>query len=168
MLEQDSGHPYMKRDQVWNQSNDKQSGTWHRPWWHISTVTLQVGIPGWFLWPSLWTQPRVRVWRVWKKNMQKSVVFACSDPCFVRIFQTTLRRASICCTMFYYGSKNCWVLCSKKQLQIFEHFPVDFSILGRWNSQSTKSTNRSSSETKGYPGYMFDIGVSHIKWFKKC
>lgn len=59
----------------------------------------------------------------------------------------------------------------KKAVTNFRAFSVDFSILGRWNSQSTKSTNRSSSETKGYPGYMFvmfDIGVSHIKWFKTC
>lgn len=168
LLERDRGHPYMKRDQVWNQSNDKQSGTWHRPWWHISTVTLQVGIPGWFLWPSLWTQPRVRGWRVWKIKTCKSLW--CSHV-QIHVLSASFKLlwgghqyAVLCFTMLHKLLSSLF----KKAVTNFRAFSVDFSILGRWNSQSTKSTNRSSSETKGYPGYMFDIGVSHIKWFKKC
>lgn len=69
-------------------------------------------------------------WRVWKKKHAK--------VCGVRMF-----RSMFCphlsnyfeegINMLHYVllcSKNCWVLCSKKQLQIFEHFPLTFRFWG--------------------------------------
>ena len=108
-----------------------------------------------------------------KKNVQKSVVFACSDPCFVRIFQTTLRRASICCTMFYYAPQTVEFFVQKSSCKflsifrwLFDSGEMKFSKHKK-HKQQVKLRDLPLN-TKGYPGYMFDIGVSHIKWFKKC